>query len=97
MNEHRLAARAQTRLTGRVLERSALAEEPCFVQNLSPVGACVVFSEGTIPRRFDLFIGHDGRAHRALTIWRKANVAGVRFLEARPNEARPNAPEVLLG
>ena len=46
----------------------------------------MVFSEGaTIPKRFDLFIGQDTRAHRALTIWRKANVAGVRFLEARPN------------
>ena len=69
MQEHRIAARARTRLTGRALERSALSEEPCLVQNLSPVGACVVFSEGaTIPKRFDLFIGQDTRAHRALTI-----------------------------
>ena len=61
-------------------------EELCPVQNLSPVGACVVFSEGaTIPKRFVLFIGQDSQPHRALTIWRKANVAGVRFLEARPN------------
>ena len=53
----------------------------------------MVFSEGaTIPKRFDLFIGQDSQPHRALTIWRKANVAGVRFLEARPN-----APEVLPG
>jgi hypothetical protein len=93
MEEHRITARARTRLTGRAWERSALSEELCLVQNLSPVGACVVFSEGaTIPKRFDLFIGQDTRAHRALTIWRKANVAGVRFLEARPN-----APEVLPG
>jgi hypothetical protein len=86
MEERRITARARTRLTGRVLERAALSDEPCLVQNLSSVGASVVFPEGaTIPKRFDLFIGHDNQAHHALTIWRKANVAGVRFLEARPN------------
>lgn len=91
MEEHRLAARARTRLPGNVLDDSAVAGEPCFIQNLSPLGASVVFSEGfTIPKRFYLFIGENGQSHRAVTIWRNGNIAGVKFLEARRN-----APEVL--
>ena len=91
MQEHRTAARARTRLPGSALEGTALSGEPCFVQNLSQLGASVVFSEGfAIPRRFDLFIGERGHGHRVVTIWRNGNVAGVKFLIARAN-----APEVL--
>ena len=91
MQEHRTAARARTRLPGNVLDEFSVTGEPCLVQNLSRLGASVVFSEGfTIPRRFDLFIGQHGHGHRVVTIWRNGNVAGVKFLTARPN-----APEVL--
>ena len=91
MHEHRTAARARTHLPGNALEGSAVSGEPCFVQNLSHLGASVVFADGfAIPRRFSLFIGEHGRGHRAVTIWRNGNVAGVKFLEERPN-----APEVL--
>lgn len=91
MQEQRTAARARTRLPGNAVEDFSLSGEPCFVQNLSRLGASVVFSKGfTIPRRFDLFLGQDGHGHRVVTIWRNGNVAGVKFLTARPN-----APEVL--
>ena len=91
MQELRTAARARTRLPGSALEDASFSGEPCFVQNLSRLGASVVFSEGfTIPRRFDLFIGPHGHSHRVVTIWRNGNKAGVKFLTARPN-----APEVL--
>ena len=91
MQEHRMAARARTHLSGSALEGPTLSGEPCFVQNLSRLGALVVFADGfAIPRRFNLFIGQHGYGHRAVTIWRNGNVAGVKFLEARPN-----APEVL--
>ena len=91
MQEKRIAARARTRLSGQALEDSSVSGEPCFVQNLSRLGASVVFSNAfAIPRRFDLIIGQHGKSHRVLTIWRNGNVAGVKFLEPRPN-----APEVL--
>ena len=91
MQELRTAARARTRLPGNALEEFSLSGEPCFVQNLSRLGASVVFSDGfAIPRRFDLFIGQHGPSHRVVTIWRNGNVAGVKFLTARAN-----APEVL--
>jgi hypothetical protein len=63
----------------------------CFVQDLSPAGACVVFPKGVvIPRHFDLFIGLSVQSHRARTMWQQAGMAGVMFLEARAN-----APEVV--
>jgi hypothetical protein len=91
MEELRGAARARTYLSGAALEDVAVTGEPCLIQNLSLRGASLVFREGfAIPRRFDLFIGQDGQAHRAVTIWRNGSVAGVKFLQPRPN-----APEVL--
>lgn len=91
MQEHRMADRARTCLSGGALDDLSFSSEPCFVQNLSQFGASVVFAESfTPPRRFDLFIGEHGQGHRVVTIWLTGNVAGVKFLTARPN-----APEVL--
>ena len=91
MEELRGAARARTHLSGSALAAFALTGEPCLIQNLSPRGAFLEFRVGfAIPRRFDLFIGQDGKAQQAVTIWRNGNVAGVKFLQTRLN-----APEVL--
>lgn len=91
MEQLRGAARARTRLPGSALAAFAVTGEPCVIQDLSPRGASVVFREGfAVPRCFDLFIGEDGQAHQAVTIWWNGNVAGVKFLKTRPN-----APEVL--
>jgi hypothetical protein len=92
MDEHRKTIRASTRLYGRaVLDGASPAAVACFVQDFSPTGACVVFARAVaIPKYFDLFVGQDSQGHRARTIWRQANTAGVMFLEARAN-----APEVL--
>ena len=88
----RTAVRARTRLPGNALDEFSVTGEPCFVQNLSRLGASVVFSESfTIPRRFDLFIGQHGHGHRVVTIWRNGNVAGVKFLTARANAPMPDA------
>ena len=94
MDEHRKTIRASTCLYGRaVLGEPSPAAVACFVQDISPTGACVVFARPVaIPRYFDLFLGQDSRGHRARTIWRQANTAGVMFLEARAN-----TPEVLPG
>ena len=91
MEQLRAAARARTRLHGSALTAFAVAGEPCLIQDLSLTGASVAFRGGfAVPRCFDLFIGEDRKAHQAVTMWRNGNVAGVKFLKARPN-----APEVL--
>ena len=94
MDERRTTLRAQARISGHAaLEREASTLVDCVVQNLSPAGACVVFSDQvTAPRFFDLFIGQGGRACRVRTIWREAGTAGVMFMGARAN-----APSVLPG
>ena len=92
MDERRNTLRAQACISGQAaLEREASTFVDCVVQNLSPAGACVVFSDQvTAPRFFDLFIGQSGRARRVRTVWRQAGTAGVMFVEARAN-----APAVL--
>ena len=63
----------------------------CIIEDLSPTGACVVFSADVlVPRYFDLTVGQDGQTYRARTMWQQANKVGVMFLKARAN-----APEVL--
>ena len=76
-----------------VLERGSSALMDCLVEDLSPMGARVVFSaDVTIPKHFDLVLGPDSRSHRVRTVWQQANTAGIMFLEARAN-----VPEVLPG
>lgn len=84
MEERRAVARARTHLTGSTLTAFAVTGETCSIQNLSPLGASLVFREGfAVPRRFDLFIGENSQALQAVTMWRRGNIAGVKFLQPR--------------
>ncbi len=92
MIAHSRAVRADTCISGRAnLERGSATYVDCIIEDLSPTGACVVFSADVlVPRYFDLTVGHDGQTHRARMMWQQANKVGVMFLKARAN-----APEVL--
>jgi len=47
-----------------------------------------VFSETrTVPQEFDLSVHKNERTYRAKVIWRRADEAGVAFLEPRPQAA----------
>ena len=93
MSDHPRDLRAHTSLSGRAaLSRSQAECIECIIEDLSQQ-ARVRFSDSqTLTERFDLFLGSSSKPYRVRTIWRRANTAGVQFLEPRPA-----APEVVPG
>ena len=94
MSDHPRPLRAHTSISGlAVLSRSSSECVACIVEDLSPAGARVTFSDvHALPERFDLYLGPNSKLHRVRTIWRGGNTVGVQFLEPRAD-----APEVMPG
>ncbi len=88
MQDRRKTIRRRTYLGGQIAfnQRSSLMD--CLVRNISGNGAKLVFTNtGAVPQEFDLSVHQTARTFRARIIWRRAEEAGVAFLEPRPESA----------
>src|SRR4051794_31830400 len=86
MQERRKNPRMRTYFGGQIAssERRPLME--CLVRNISADGARLLFTRlRTVPEEFDLLVHKNERSFRARMIWRRADEAGVAFLEPRPD------------
>ena len=87
MQDRRKTTRRRTYIGGQIAfnRRSSLMD--CLVRNISAEGAKLVFTQtATVPQEFDLSL-HQERVFRARVVWRRADEAGVAFLEPRPQTA----------
>lgn len=82
-SNHRRALRAKVSLPARL----ALGDEPptpCTVLDLSPEGAAVELPRGLrIPDLIRLALGANRPLQPVRILWRRGDLIGVRFLEAR--------------
>ena len=84
MQDRRKTVRTRTYFGGQIAfnQRSSLMD--CLVRNISGAGAKLEFTHTvTVPQVFDLAIPKNDRTLRAKVIWRRADEAGVAFLEDR--------------
>jgi hypothetical protein len=89
MQERRKLARNRTFLGGVIAFNRRSSTMNCLVRNLSVGGAKISFTNtATVPDKFDLTIKQKGRALLARIVWRKADEAGIVFL----NENVAGAP-----
>jgi hypothetical protein len=81
MQEKRELARNRTFLGGVVAFHHRKSTMDCLVRNLSAAGAKICFTNtATVPDEFDLTIKQKDYALRARIVWRRADEAGVVFL-----------------
>lgn len=88
MQDRRKNPRQRTYLGAQIAynQRSSLMD--CVVRNISGEGAKLAFTNtGAVPQEFDLSVPQNARTFRARVIWRRAEEAGVAFLEPRPQSA----------
>ena len=89
MQERRKLARGRTYLGGVIAFNRENSTMDCLVRNLSVGGAKISFTNtATVPDEFDLTIKQKGRALLARMVWRRADEAGIVFL----NENVAGAP-----
>ena len=88
MQDRRKTTRMRTYFGGQIAFNQRMSVMDCLVRNISAEGAKLVFSETlTVPQEFDLSVHKNERTYRAKVIWRRADEAGVAFLEPRPQAA----------
>ena len=88
MQDRRQTTRTRTYFGGQIAFNQRMSVMDCLVRNISAEGAKLVFSETrTVPQEFDLSVHKNERTYRAKVIWRRADEAGVAFLEPRPQAA----------
>jgi hypothetical protein len=83
MHERRKIARNRTFLGGVIAFHHRKSTMDCLVRNLSPGGAKICFTNTvtvTFPDEFDLTINQKKRTLPARVIWRRADEAGITFL-----------------
>ena len=88
MQDRRGSTRNRTYIGGQIAfnQRSSLMD--CLVRNISGGGAKLAFTNTvTVPQEFELSMHQTARTFRAKVIWRRADEAGVVFLEPRPSSA----------
>ena len=89
MYERRKIARKRSFFGGVIAFNRRSSTMDCLVRNLSAEGAKVVFTNTvTVPDEFDLTIRQKERTVRVRMIWRRADEAGVIFLD----ESAASAP-----
>ena len=87
MQDRRKTTRNRTYL-GAQIAFNRQSSMDCLVRNISADGAKLAFANtGTVPQEFALSVPQNERTFRARIIWRKAEEAGVAFLEPRPQTA----------
>jgi hypothetical protein len=88
MQDRRKTTRSRTYIGGQIAfnQRSSLMD--CLVRNISAGGAKLAFTNtGAVPQEFDVTMPRMARTFRARVVWRRAEEAGVTFLEPRPHAA----------
>lgn len=88
MQDRRKSPRQRSYFGGQIAfnRRSSLMD--CLVRNISGDGARLVFTQtAAVPQEFDLSLHRNERTYRARVVWRRADEAGVVFLEPRPQAA----------
>jgi PilZ domain len=88
MHERRKTTRNRSYFGGQIAFNGQRSLMDCLVRNISGEGAKLVFTQtATVPQEFDLSVHSKERTFRARVVWRKADEAGVAFLEPRPQSA----------
>jgi hypothetical protein len=88
MQDRRKTTRRRTYFGGQIAFNRQSSLMDCLVRNISAEGARLVFTQtATVPQEFDLSMLQNARTFRAKVIWRRAEEAGVLFLEPRPESA----------
>jgi hypothetical protein len=88
MQDRRKSTRQRSYFGGQIAFNRQNSTMDCLVRNISADGARLVFTQtATVPQEFDLSLHRNERTYRAKVIWRRADEAGVAFLEPRPNSA----------
>jgi hypothetical protein len=88
MQDRRKAIRTRTYFGGQIAFNQQASVMDCLIRNISAAGARLVFTETrSVPQEFDLSVHKHERSYRAKVIWRRADEAGVAFLEPRPQAA----------
>ncbi len=88
MQDRRKTTRRRTYFGGQIAFNRQSSLMDCLVRNISAEGARLVFTQtATVPQEFDLSMPQNARTFRAKVIWRRAEEAGVLFLEPRPDSA----------
>lgn len=88
MQDRRKTTRRRTYFGGQIAFNGQASLMDCLVRNISAEGAKLAFTETrAVPQEFDLSVHKNERTYRAKVIWRKADEAGVAFLEPRPQSA----------
>jgi hypothetical protein len=88
MQDRRKTIRRRTYLGGQIAFNGQASLMDCLVRNISGDGAKLVFTQtATVPQEFDLSVHQNERTYRARVVWRRADEAGVAFLEPRPQSA----------
>jgi hypothetical protein len=95
MQDRRKSIRTRTYFGGQIAFNQHASLMDCLIRNISADGAKIVFSETrAVPQEFDLSVHKHERTYRAKVIWRRADEAGVAFLEPRP-QAEPIALDLV--
>jgi hypothetical protein len=88
MQDRRKNARQRTYLGAQISFNRRSSIMDCIVRNISGEGAKLAFTNTCgVPQEFDLSVPQNARTFRARVIWRRADEAGVAFLEPRPQSA----------
>jgi len=78
--DNRLEARKRVLMSGLVVQEDGSEPFGCTVLDMSPSGARVrVAADRMVPQHFHLIIVRERTAHKARVMWRRQQLAGVRF------------------
>ena len=87
--DRRSERRLRSLLTGTIVFDDKCTMD-CTVRNISAFGARVVLADAfRLPDTFNLRIPHHDQTHRARTVWRKGDAAGLELADV---EEMPRAP-----
>ncbi|WP_409566929.1 PilZ domain-containing protein [Methylobacterium sp. J-048] len=93
MFERRGKLRAKAVVPGRAALPGIDKAVRCIALDFSPSGACLLFPDGTtVPRMFELALGHEPAASAVRVVWRREDRVGVAFMAPRVN-----VPDVVPG
>ena len=88
MHDRRKTPRHRTYMGGQIAFNRQSSVMDVVVRNISGGGAKLALANtGTVPQEFDLSMHQNARTFRARVIWRRADEAGVAFLEPHPHSA----------
>jgi hypothetical protein len=85
VQERRRVPRGRTYLGGKIVFNDRYSSMDCLIRDMSPNGAKVIFTNTVgVPDEFDLEIKKTCETRRIRVVWRRADEAGVMFLDQQP-------------